>query len=94
MTKIATESAMVESGFPQTNTEKMLAQIFQDVIGVENPGSQERFLDLGGNSLNLVEVMNQIKEKKGIAPNPRLFFDPEKSTIVELSKAIDLSRDN
>lgn len=70
-------------------TEAMLAQILEDVIGVKNVNRDTRFLDIGGNSLNLVQVLKQVKEKTGVTPPPRVFFDKTNSTVAAISAAID-----
>jgi acyl carrier protein len=75
-------------------TEAMLIQVLENVIGVRNLNRDTRFLDIGGNSLNLVEVLKQLKEKVGVAPPPRLFFDKSQSTIAALSAAIDTLRED
>ncbi|MBO2984051.1 acyl carrier protein [Burkholderia pseudomallei] len=74
-------------------TETMLIQILESVIGVKKVTGDTRFLDIGGNSLNLVEVLKQIKAKTGVAPSPRLFFDKTRSTVVALSAEIDTLRE-
>jgi acyl carrier protein len=70
-------------------TEAILTQILEDVIGVKNVSRDTRFLDIGGNSLNLVQVLKQIKEKIGVSPAPRIFFDKTNSTVAAISAAID-----
>ena len=50
----------------ETDTEKQLANICKDVIGVEKISVNHRFMDIGGNSLNLIEVIGQVKEKMGV----------------------------
>lgn len=74
------------------NTETIVTEIFQDVLGVENIDKNDSFLNIGGNSLNLVEIMTQIKDKIGIEPKARLFFDTEQSTILNISNEIDLMK--
>ncbi len=74
-------------------TETMLIQILESVIGVKKVTGDTRFLDIGGNSLNLVEVLKQIKAKSGVAPSPRLFFDKTRSTVAALSAEIDTLRE-
>ncbi|AOJ73047.1 MULTISPECIES: acyl carrier protein [Burkholderia] len=74
-------------------TETMLIQILESVIGVKKVTGDTRFLDIGGNSLNLVEVLKQIKAKTGVAPSPRLFFDKTRSTVAALSGEIDALRE-
>jgi acyl carrier protein len=73
-------------------TEAILAKILEDVIGAKNVDRDTRFLDIGGNSLNLVQVLKQIKEKTGVSPAPRLFFDKTNSTVAAISAAIDAQR--
>ena len=74
-------------------TEALVIQIFENVIGVRNLTPDTRFLDIGGNSLNLVAVLKQLKEKAGAAPAPRLFFDKSHGTIAAISSAIDAQRE-
>ena len=74
------------------NTETIVKQILEDVIGVQGLERDTRFLDVGGNSLNLVEILKQLKVRTGVVPSPRLFFDKEQSTIVGISRAIDALR--
>jgi acyl carrier protein len=70
-------------------TEAVLIQILEDVIGIKNVSRDARFLDIGGNSLNLVQVLKQIKEKFGVSPAARIFFDKNNSTVAAISSAID-----
>jgi hypothetical protein len=70
-------------------TENILIQILENALRVTNLRRDARFLDIGGNSLNLIQVLKQIKEKTGVAPSPRIFFDKQRSTISAISAAID-----
>jgi hypothetical protein len=54
---------------------------------------ESRCLEIGGNSLNLSEVLKQIKEKTGVAMAPRIFFDKARSTVASISAAIDAQRE-
>lgn len=74
------------------NTEATVIQILEDVIGVKKLTAETRFLDIGGNSLNLVAVLKQVKEKTGVTPSPRLFFDKTRSTVAAISAEIDTLR--
>jgi acyl carrier protein len=76
------------------NTEAIVIQILENVIGVKDLGPGARFVDIGGNSLNLVQVLKQIKEKTGAAPSPRMFFDRSRSTVAAISAAIDAQRED
>lgn len=73
-------------------TEAILIQILENVIGVKNVSRDARFLDIGGNSLNLVEILKQIKDKLGVAPPPRIFFDKSRSTVAAIGAEIDSLR--
>jgi acyl carrier protein len=74
------------------STESLLIRIFENVIGVCDLHRDARFVDIGGNSLNLVAILKQIKEKTGVSPPARMFFDKSASTIAALSSAIDTQR--
>lgn len=74
-------------------TEAIVIQILENVIGVKNLSRDARFLDIGGNSLNLVEILKQIKDKIGVAPPPRIFFDKSRSTVAAISAEIDSLRE-
>jgi amino acid adenylation domain-containing protein len=46
---------------PRTNVERQVAAIWQAVLGVEKVGVTDNFFDLGGHSLLIVQVHNQIR---------------------------------
>ena len=77
---------------PQTPTEKKLVQIYTSIIGVSELTTESRFLDIGGNSLNLVEVLLQIENQTGTKLNPRSFFERDTSKLGNLAKLIDSSK--
>ncbi len=62
--------------------------IYQRVIGVEGIGPEGLFLDVGGNSLNLVEVLEQLEAEAGVVLDPRLFFEEETSSAEGIARAI------
>lgn len=74
------------------NTQAIVIQVLEDVIGVKQLTAETRFLDIGGNSLNLVAVLKQLKEKTGVTPQPRLFFDKARSTVAGIAAEIDAQR--
>jgi len=47
---------------PRTPVEKLLAEIWQDILGIARAGVNDNFFDLGGHSLLLVRVHERIKE--------------------------------
>jgi len=46
---------------PQTNFEQTLAKIWQEVLGLEKVGINENFFDLGGNSLQVTKIYNELR---------------------------------
>lgn len=47
---------------PQTEIEKSIANIWQEVLNVENVGIHDNFFDLGGHSLLLVQVHSKLQK--------------------------------
>jgi acyl carrier protein len=73
-------------------TEAVVTNIIENVVGVRGISRDARFLDVGGNSLNLVEVLTQILDKTGVSVAPRMFFEKSNSTIAAISARIDSQR--
>ncbi len=46
---------------PKNDLEKQVAAIWQDVLHVDRVGTNDNFFDLGGHSLNVIEVQTKIK---------------------------------
>ncbi|NEQ72621.1 MAG: hypothetical protein F6K23_05790 [Okeania sp. SIO2C9] len=77
---------------PQTETEQLLAKIWQEVLQVEKVGIYDNFFELGGHSLLIIKVHTKLQE---IYPQDisivKLFQHPN---ISEFSKyLIDLERE-
>jgi len=63
-----------EHAAPATPTEAALAEIWREVLKVEDVGVEEILIDLNGHSLLLMPVVSRIEKARGI-PNPiRRFF--------------------
>ena len=58
---------------PRTPTERVIAEIWQESLGVEPVGVYDNFFDLGGHSLLLMKVVYQIKKRLGRSLNPGAF---------------------
>lgn len=85
------ERPMLETHFaaPQSDTEQTIAAIWQEVLQLQQVGRYDNFFDLGGNSLLLIKVHNQLQqtfERK--IPIVHLFTY---STIAGLAKYIGQS---
>ncbi|HVO41660.1 MAG TPA: SDR family NAD(P)-dependent oxidoreductase, partial [Aggregatilineales bacterium] len=72
---------------PRTATEKAIADVWREYLGVEPVGIQDRFFELGGHSLLAIQVANRLRDVFHIdVPVHKLFEAP---TIVQLAEAID-----
>lgn len=81
----------VEYVAPRNEIEKILVGIWQEILGVEKVGLNDNFYDLGGHSLTLIKLGNEIYQKlnKQI-PIVLLFKNP---TIHLLSKYLSLTEE-
>lgn len=79
------ERALLETHFvaPRTPMEEILAQIWAEVLGIDRIGIHDNFFDLGGASIQSLQVVNKAREI-GISLSPELLF--EYQTIAELAK--------
>ncbi len=75
---------------PQTPTEGTLANIWSDVLSMEEVGVRDNFFDLGGHSLLATRVMSRIREAFGVEIPLRTLFD--EPTISELALRVDEAR--
>jgi acyl transferase domain-containing protein/SAM-dependent methyltransferase len=72
---------------PRTETERKLAEIWSDQLGVTEVGIHDGFFDLGGHSLLAVQVASQIRDQFQIElPVLKLFQAP---TVSELAILVD-----
>jgi amino acid adenylation domain-containing protein len=78
------EKALLSRGErPREAVEKSLTSIWQSVLGVAPIGRHDDFFDLGGTSLQIVEVLLHIEEKLGTVLPPSALA--ERSTIAKLA---------
>ncbi|HEY7594438.1 MAG TPA: SDR family NAD(P)-dependent oxidoreductase, partial [Actinophytocola sp.] len=70
---------------PLTATERALAELWSDVLGVEPVGTRDAFFDLGGNSLLALQMLALVKKKFGISvPSVTLFEAPTVHTLAAI----------
>ncbi|MGW2089826.1 amino acid adenylation domain-containing protein [Streptomyces sp. NPDC001880] len=50
---------------PRTDTERALAGIWAEVLGLDTVGVTDRFFDVGGNSLRAIQVLARVRERLG-----------------------------
>lgn len=68
---------------PRTDLEKLLTEIWQEVLGVEQVGVTDNFFELGGNSLRVLKVLSKVRAESSI--DIKLKDMMSKPTIAELS---------
>ena len=75
---------------PQTSLEKILTEVWENVIKVQSVGIRDNFFDLGGDSLTAIQLLNEIEKKTGIQlPVDTLM---NLSTIESMAALIDKNR--
>ncbi|HEV2757223.1 MAG TPA: amino acid adenylation domain-containing protein, partial [Actinomycetota bacterium] len=72
---------------PVTETEKTLAEIWSEVLGVERVGRDDNFFELGGHSLLGTQLMSRIRNRFEMEVPLRALF--EKPTVGGLAATID-----
>jgi len=74
---------------PKNQVEEKLAEIWQDILGVEKVGTKDNFFELGGYSLKVITLVARICEEFGVEiPYDQIFKNP---TISELAKCTEKS---
>ena len=72
---------------PRTATELALAEIWKELLKVEEVGADQNFFELGGHSLLVLQVMARIRHKFGLELPVRTMF--EEPTIAGLAAAVE-----
>ncbi|MCB0517420.1 MAG: amino acid adenylation domain-containing protein [Lewinellaceae bacterium] len=68
---------------PKTPGEKLLAEVWKELLGVEKVGIHDDFFELGGHSLAAVQMMSKVKAETGVKlPLTTLF---QNSTVEKLA---------
>jgi acyl carrier protein len=72
---------------PATDTERALADVWQQVIGIERIGIHDNFFELGGHSLMATQILAQLKQRYRVEIELRKVF--EEPTIAAVAALID-----
>jgi acyl transferase domain-containing protein len=72
---------------PQTETETAIAQIMQDLLGIERVGIHDNFFELGGHSLLAIQAVSKLRETFQVELPMRDFLF-EAPTIAGIAKII------
>jgi amino acid adenylation domain-containing protein len=75
---------------PRTFLETLIAEIWQDVLGVDRVGRYDNFFDLGGHSLLSMQVVARLEKKLGLRVNPgELIFQTLAQLASSCSERLD-----
>ncbi len=75
---------------PATPTERALAEVWCDALGIQRPGVTDRFFDLGGDSILALRVVG-LAERRGLTVALRDVFAHQ--ALGELARAVDQAAD-
>lgn len=79
---------------PTTKSERVVATAFQELLGVEQVGTDDNFFELGGNSLMAVRVLSRIEAASGSkVPLQSLMTDPTPGSIAARMDAPEADED-
>ncbi|MGF1660869.1 MAG: SDR family NAD(P)-dependent oxidoreductase [Kineosporiaceae bacterium] len=81
----------VEYVAPRSRTERMVAEAWQEYLGIETVGADDPFFDLGGNSLVGLAMIRALEQRLGTTIPPALLF--EHPTVADLSQVLDTAVD-
>ncbi|WP_243412382.1 phosphopantetheine-binding protein, partial [Cognatiluteimonas telluris] len=71
---------------PVGEIEQALADIWQDLLGLERVGRHDKFFELGGHSLMAVQVVSRLHRSQGVELPLRELFT--QSTLAALAKVV------
>ncbi|WP_216857899.1 condensation domain-containing protein [Pedobacter steynii] len=83
-------SSGVEYLAPRNDTEERLLLIWQDILGREQIGVKDNFFDLGGHSLKVIRLINQIHKEFGMKLALKELFT--KSVLEDQAKLIQTGK--
>ncbi len=72
---------------PATDTERLLATVFADVLEIDRVGADDDFFELGGNSLAATRVVARLRQDADLDTRVQWFFSD--STVAALARRID-----
>ncbi|MEM1168647.1 MAG: condensation domain-containing protein [Cyanobacteria bacterium P01_H01_bin.35] len=84
----ASGTEFYRSSLPQTSTEKTLAEIWSQVLGIDTIGINDNFFELGGDSILSIQITSKAREA-GLRLSPNQLF--EKPTIAELANVVNIA---
>ncbi|WP_053375082.1 non-ribosomal peptide synthase/polyketide synthase [Paenibacillus sp. FJAT-27812] len=84
---------LAEYKAPSNEDERMLAEIWEDVLGVDRIGVMDHFFELGGHSLKAMVILSHVSSKFGTdIPLRELFASPTIEGLAQALKARGAAR--
>jgi amino acid adenylation domain-containing protein len=74
---------------PRTDTERLLAELWQSLLKVERVGTLDNFYELGGDSLLSMDVVVKLQEHTGVRIGPRILL---LESLENVARAVDALR--
>jgi acyl transferase domain-containing protein len=81
------EASPDQTDAPRTELERTIAQIWEEVLGLSGVGLHDTFIELGGNSLASLRVLEQLREHFQVDVPVRLLLGPD-ATIPAVAVAV------
>ncbi|MGE3315940.1 MAG: amino acid adenylation domain-containing protein, partial [Planctomycetaceae bacterium] len=69
--KRESDPALAGHGAPQTESEQLIANVWRELLHIEDITVYDNFLDLGGHSLLGLEVLSRVQKETGVEIKPR-----------------------
>ncbi|HEY0601268.1 MAG TPA: beta-ketoacyl synthase N-terminal-like domain-containing protein [Herpetosiphonaceae bacterium] len=80
---------------PSTDDERLVAGIWQEVLGIEQIGIHDDFFELGGHSLLVTLIAGRLRDVLGVEiPIEKLFEKPTIAGILEIKAELQTSEDS
>ena len=76
-----------ELSVPQTKLERALAEAWAAALGIERIGTEDDFLELGGDSITAMQILNRIREELEVDLPAAILFSVR--TVGALARAIE-----
>jgi fengycin family lipopeptide synthetase D len=77
LAEIAGETPVVkvEYAAPQSEIEELVARVWKEILGCDRIGRRDNFFDLGGNSLNVMQVTGRLKGELAVEIPVTVMFE-------------------
>jgi acyl transferase domain-containing protein len=76
---------------PTNEFEQAIADVWQDVLGIDQVGIHDNFFNLGGHSLMALQVLSRLRRAFQVEVSVRVFF--EAPTVASLAETIGKAKD-